>query len=456
LSGLRMRCALLVGFVLAGAGCAPSGPPDVLLVVVDTLRADHLGTYGFDAKVSPNVDALAARGVVFERAIAASARTTPSHASLMTSRFVAHHAVGERNGTTRLDGEETLALRLQAAGYATAAFVGNINLRRRVGLAAGFDLYDDELPDAEPNRPQFFERTAEKTTERALAWLAEQGEGPIFLWVHYQDPHGPYTPPPPFDAGFSEPAKAGEAPLPVLENDIGKQGIPAYQRFDDEHRPGEYRRRYAGEIAFFDASLGQLLAAFEARGRPAVIAFTADHGESLGEGGYWFAHGHASTPDLGRIPLVLVAPGLAPGRRGELVHHVDVMPTLLELAGVAVPDGIDGIALGPPLRAGEPLPERTVFCDVGDDIAAYLGDRFFRFWVPQATGKPEPARHGTFRWRPGEAWESVIPGDPILASQLAQYHRNRKPTKFHGETFTSEELERLRALGYAVPQEEAR
>jgi arylsulfatase A-like enzyme len=138
-------------------------------VVVDTLRADRLGVYGFPAPVSPNLDALAARGVVFERAIAASTKTAPSVTSLLTSRWVGRHSVGALNGTTRLEGSETLAERLHAAGYATAAFIGNMVLKRRIGLDAGFDVYDDELPAREANRPDFFERPAGPTTERALA-----------------------------------------------------------------------------------------------------------------------------------------------------------------------------------------------------------------------------------------------------------------------------------------------
>jgi arylsulfatase A-like enzyme len=399
------------------------------------------------------VDALAARGVVFERAIAASAKTAPSVTSLLTSRWVGRHSVGALNGTTRLDGEETLALRLRAAGYATAAFIGNMVLQRRVGLDAGFDVYDDELPRREANRPGFFERTAGPTTERALAWLGGQGDRPVFLWLHYQDPHGPYTPPAPFDAYFPELVRADEEPLPLLSDDSGRGGIPAYQRFAEQRRPSEYMRRYAGEVAAFDAALGRLLAAFEQRGRPRVIAFTADHGESFGEDGRWFVHGHATTPELARIPLVLVAPGLAPGRSNELVHHVDVMPTLLELAGAPPLGDSNGLALGPYLRAGVSLPERTVFCDAGTDQAAYSADRYFRFWLTLGGAPGSRARQGTFRWSPGVP-PQLLPQDAHLAQELAQYRGNRTKVRYHGEAISAEELARLRALGYAVPERE--
>ena len=446
-----MPYALLA--VLALGGCGRPVQPDILLVVVDTLRADRLGAYGFPAATSPALDALAAEGVVFERAIAASTKTAPSISSLLTSRWVGRHSVGALNGVTRLDGEETLALRLRAAGYATGAFVGNTVLQRRIGLDAGFDVYDDELPVAEPNRPDFFERPSGPTTERALAWLAAQGDRPVFLWLHAQDPHGPYTPPAPFDRAFPELLRPDEAPLPLLTDDSGRGGIPAYQRVAEERRPSEYTRRYAGEVAAFDASLGRLVAAFAKRGRPRVIAVSADHGESFGEGGVWFVHGHASTPELARIPLVLVAPGIDSGRRNELVHHVDVMPTLLELAGVAAPDDLDGIALGPYLRAGKALPERVVFCDAGHDQAAYGGERYFRFWLPLGAGPAARPQQGTFRWSPGAAPE-LVAQDVSLAQALAGYREEHKKVRYHGEALTAEELARLRALGYAVPERE--
>jgi arylsulfatase A-like enzyme len=449
----RFALAGFAALSLALGGCGSRAQPDVLLVVVDTLRADRLGVYGFPAATSPVLDALAARGVVFDRAIAASAKTAPSTASLLTSRWVGRHGIGALNGTTRLDGEETLALRLRAAGYATAAFVGNVVLRRRIGLDAGFDVYDDELPDVEPNRPGFFERTAAKTTDRALAWLAGQGDRPIFLWAYYQDPHGPYTPPAPFDTYFPELADPNEAPLPLLAQDFGVGGIPAYQRFGDQRRPSEYTRRYAGEVAAFDAALGRLLAGFEQRGRPLVVAFTADHGESFGEDGYWFLHGHASTPDLSRIPFVLVAPSLSAGRRDELVHHVDVMPTLLELVGAPLPDDIDGLALGPLLRDGKRLPDRTVFCDAGHDLAAYREDRFFRLWLPLGAPPGTPVRQGTFRWSPGQP-PTLAPDEMDLARELADYRENRRKVRYHGEEISPEEAARLRALGYAVPARE--
>ena len=448
----RAGPSLLAGLVFALSGCASRERPDVLLVVVDTLRADRLGSYGYGAEASPELDAFAAGGVLFERALAASTLTAPSHASLMTSRFVGEHAIGSSNGMTRLDGERTLASELSAAGYETGAFVSNFVIRRRTGLDAGFEVYDDELPDVEANRPIYRERKAAETTERVLAWLAGRSERPVFLFVHFQDPHGPYAAPPPFDTRFPELLVEAEPALPVLPGQKGPGGIPKYQALPGEARPSVYKQRYAQEVAYFDTELGRVLAALRARGRPLVALITADHGESMGEAGYWFQHGHASTPELGRIPLLLQAPSLAPGRRSELVHHVDLMPTLLELVGLPVPEGARGIALGPYLRSGEPLPERTLFCDVGDEVSAYAGDRFYRKRHPR--GAETRSFAGTFRWSPGVPWQRVS-DDPELRRATQAYEAARRPMRRQEGSLSPAEVERLRALGYLEHAEDA-
>jgi arylsulfatase A-like enzyme len=447
----RLAASLLAVLALGSLACA-GGSPDVLLVVTDTLRADRLGCYGYAAPTSPELDAFAENAVLFERALAASTLTAPSHASLMTSRWVGGHAIGTLNGTSRLDGEPTLAGTLADAGYDTAAFVGNFVLRRSTGLDAGFAHYDDELPDPEPNRPTYAERKAEETTDRALAWLSSREAQPIFLFVHYQDPHGPYLAPPPYDAGLPELEPTGGEPLPSLDVQEGQGGVPAYQVVAGDQRPKAYQRRYAQEVAYFDASFGRLLRAVRARGRPLVVAFTSDHGESFGERGYWFQHGHAATPDLGRIPLLLEAPGLAPGRQEALVHHVDLMPTLLELADVPAPSDLRGVALGPYLRGESPLPERPLFCDVGHDLAVYSGDRYYRRWRPK--GRPNVRSFaGTFRWSPGVPSQRVS-DDPALRKAALRYEEERREPRALGEALTPTEREHLRALGYLEAEEE--
>lgn len=278
---------LLSPLLLVGAvACTPPGPdpsaPNVVLVVVDTLRADHLGTYGFPSDTSPALDALAAEAAIFERAIAASSHTAPSHASVMTSRPVRAHSIGYQNGTTRLEGGTTLAEYFEAAGYDTAAFIGNAVIRRQTGLDRGFALYDDELPEAERNRPNYFERTALRTTERAVAWLERERSQPYFLWVHYQDPHGPYTPPAPWQVGLEVPEVASEVPLRLLPHQSGKRGLPAYQYLGGPRDPRRYRELYAGEIRHFHTGLERLRAVVEATSpaRETLWLITADQAKA--------------------------------------------------------------------------------------------------------------------------------------------------------------------------------
>lgn len=290
--------------VLGCDGSSPPARPDLLLITLDTLRADHLGAYGAPAGSTPELDRLAERSVVFERMLAASSRTAPSHASIFSSRFARAHSVGFANGSTRLADGATLASRLAQAGYETAAFVSNSMLKRRIGLDQGFARYDDALPDSEANRP-VFERVAVKTTASALAWLAGPRAHPRFLWVHYNDPHGPYTPPPEFVK--PEVVSAPESALPELAIERGLGGIPAYQVIGGERGPGQYRARYAGEIRYLDASIARLVASFlaSATDAGAVVAVTADHGEALGEEGLYFSHG------LGRRPTSRTSPSFS-------------------------------------------------------------------------------------------------------------------------------------------------
>jgi arylsulfatase A-like enzyme len=419
---------------------------------VDTLRADHLGAYGFASDTSPHLDALAAKSALFERAIAASSRTAPSHASMMTSRWVREHSIGHHNGSTRLAATEaTLAATFRQAGYATAAFISNAMLQRRVGLDRGFDHYDDELSLSEVNRADAFERRAEETTVRASAWLSDLRDTPFLLWVQYNDPHGPYVPPPPYDERFQLAGAPDEAPLPVLYVQRGWFGIPAYQALPGLRRPSEYRSRYAGEIRYFDEWLGRLLAVAEraAGSRDLAVLLTADHGESFGEEDFYFSHGHATTPDLSHVPFLLRAPGVAPGRRAEIAHHVDILPTLLDLAGLAIPADARGIALAPALRGEAAFPDRTVFCDVGAEVGAYRSDLFLRARLGASLGDTRSGTWTAYRWRPGGNLAAAADAE-ALRSDIEAYARVRSPTAAAAELSTAEAT-RLRALGYLEP-----
>ena len=453
-SSWLVALAVLVASALLGLQACSSEPVrrSVLLITVDTLRADYVHAYGFSLESTPRIDALASEGVLFENAIAAATVTVPAHASIMTSRYAREHSVGTLNGQTKLEGGVTLAEHLHDAGWQTAAFVSNVVLRRRSGLDRGFDVYDDELDAGEVNRRDHFERIAEHSVRRALEWLSARDERPFFLWVHLQDPHGPYTPPVPYLGRLGEVNLRAKQALPVLDVSMGRAGIPDYQHIEGLERPGEYAGRYAEEILYADHWIGELVFAAERASARfgLVIALTADHGESMGEWGWFFQHGHATTPDLAWVPFILKAPGLASARVHELVSHVDVAPTLLELAGAPILSEARGLSLVPYLARGAPLPERVVFCDTEGEVGAYAANGYLRAVGPAASSRPgrtdEPlhfeAMHRTDRgeWRPS----------PVIETEqqlLTRYVASPAPLSAAGP-MAPEHIEQLRALGY--------
>lgn len=437
---------MCLGVALAACG-GPPPPRDVVLISVDTLRADALGAYGAGDGASPALDALSRESAVFERALAASAATAPSHASLFTSRFVRGHSIGHRNGATRLADLPTLASTLSDAGYETAAFVSNMLLRSELGFDRGFALYDDALPHSEPNR-RIFERVAEQTGAAVEAWLARPHARPFFLWVHFNDPHGPYEPP--AEALRAPAPLPGEVPLAVVSRQLGFRGIPAYQVVGAERLPSQYRARYAGEVRYFDAWLGRLLAALDEnqRGRDALVVVTADHGEAMGEEEIWFCHGHAVTPDLAHVPLLVRARGSLPsGRVRGLAHHVDIAPTVLELLGLPPLRGAQGIALAPFARRGAELPKRLLYVETLGEVGVYLGPHFVRQATDGDLGDTLKWRPRSYLWRNDGSFGPTRPS-PWLAEKLRRYTAARAPFAFVSGALSESDRERLRALGY--------
>lgn len=278
---------------------APAGArPNVLLITLDTVRADHLGCYGARGAATPTLDALAAAGVRFETAVAHAPLTAPSHASMLTSLTPLGHGVRDNGAFVLPDTVRSVAEDFRAAGYRTAAFVSGFPLTRRFGFDRGFETYDDHLPrGTDPRRTAYVERGAAGTTDAAVRWLDATPRAPFFLWVHYFDPHAPYEPPGEFAA------RTGSA--------------------------------YAGEIAFVDSQIARLTARIEAAapGRTLVLV-TADHGESLGEHGE-DTHGIFVYDATLRVPFILAGPGVPAAQVAKTVARgIDVAPTLLDLAGL--------------------------------------------------------------------------------------------------------------------------
>jgi len=361
---VRVLGGALLALATLPAGCGGGAAADrarVLLVTCDTLRADRLGLYGYDRDTSPRLDRLARDGAVFERAYSTAPMTQPSVSSLMTGRLPEHIGVA-RGNLRRLPAEvETLAERLSSEGIATAAIVSNWVLRRPPpgpgsdgGVAQGFAVYDDSMEVREQNR-EAFERPAAGTTDAAIAWLEGADLArPFFLWVHYQDPHGPYTPPPELAREFARPP-GGEPPLPAGRTVLGAGQIPSYQLLGDERRPSVYRDLYDAEIRYFDRELGRLVDWLEERDLldATYVLFTADHGESQGEHGYWFCHGENVQREQVHVPLVLRPPAGVPAPRGRIAAAaslLDVWPTVLEIFALD-PGPVPGRSLLAPLPA---------------------------------------------------------------------------------------------------------
>src|SRR5262245_7892744 len=310
--------ALAVGLVLAGAFfllqfrrtrrvASSLSRPNVLLVTLDTVRADHVGCYGAASASTPTLDRLAASGVRFNTAVAHAPLTAPSHASILTSRTPLGHGVRDNGAYVLPQGVRSVAEDFAKAGYRTGAFVSGFPLTRRFGFDRGFATYDDHLPrGTDPRRTAYAERNAAGTTDAALKWLDAAPAQPFFLWVHYFDAHAPYEPP----AELA--ARTGSA--------------------------------YAGEIAFVDSQVARLAARIDiAR---TLVLVTADHGESLGEHGE-DTHGIFVYDSTLRVPFLVAGPGVPSAVTPPTVARgIDVAPTLLDLAGIAT-TGMEGRSLRP-------------------------------------------------------------------------------------------------------------
>jgi arylsulfatase len=350
----------LIALLLCGCSHEPARP-NILVIVVDTLRADHLSCAGYERDTTPHLDQFAAEGLRFTHAQSPRAKTTPAVASIFTGLYP--HGHGVRDLATPLDTEITLlAERLRTAGYTTGAIISNFVLRDDLsGLARGFDHWVEDLPQTHGVPPHHVpQRTATSVTDGALCALglglpSTDGAGPTapftssadepwFLWLHYMDPHGLYNPPPEHDR-FSSPA-----PRPVPEEPSATLGaitqphlalynlLPSDRLGEGQIDAARVIDRYDGEISYVDAELGRLFEALRTAGAMSdtLILVVADHGESLGEHNYWFEHGRHTYEATCRVPLLIRLPDNFKDRPDPGVRHGDVSladlsPTLTEL-----------------------------------------------------------------------------------------------------------------------------
>jgi arylsulfatase A-like enzyme len=389
-AGLRLAAWLIVimAAVLAPGACRQPPPPgparkavpasgsglSVLLVTIDTLRADHLSAYGYTRRTSPRIDALAAEGTLFEEAYTFWPKTRGSFVALLTGKPPSRTGYSKTHPVL-LDLNATLASVLQAAGYATTAVVDNPNVAAGLGYSKGFDRYRETWE--EKTLTTEMDRTRAITAEGITILRAARPERPFLLWVHYVNPHTPYTPEKPFDTMFADGFDSGPE-LPVVAGLHG--GLPKQWAVAGRRRLGYYVAQYDGEIAAVDEEVGQLLAALDSsavRGRTLVV-LTSDHGESLGEHDYYFDHGeNVFHPSL-RVPLIVKTPGAPAGRRSPVfASTLDLVPTILDAVKVSWPADLMGTSLLDVVEGrGEPRRERLFAQNDRNLVAAF--DRSFK------------------------------------------------------------------------------
>ncbi len=378
-------------------------PSDIILVTIDTWRADAAGFAGNANVETPFLDSLAARGIVFANAHAHNVVTLPSHANILTGLNPYQHGVRENAGYVLDEKTNTLAKRLKALGYATGAFVAAFPLDRRYGLGQGFDVYDDNYGKGRATLDfTVQERPASVVLESAAKWWRAQDGKKRFLWVHLYEPHAPYVPPEPFASRY-----AGN--------------------------------RYLGEVAAVDAALQQHLAPLLSSDTTVIV--TSDHGEALGDHGE-LTHGLFAYEATLKVPLLVVASGLAPRTEAMAAQHIDIVPTVLEAAGAPADPSLPGQSL-----LGELAPRDTYF----EALSASLN----RGWAPLTGLIRNDAK---FIELPlAELYD--LKTDPAESRNL--YTERRRDALAARATLaalqtapappsniSSEEIERLRSLGY--------
>ena len=389
---------------------------NILLVTIDTLRADALGAYGGQA-ATPNLDRLSADGVRFTAAHAHAVMTLPSHASILTGLYPFTHGVHDNAGYRLKPGAATMARALKQAGYATGAFVAAFPLDSRWGLDQGFDEYDDRYGTTNRLADLLMpERRADQVVDAATEWIRRQPRR-WFAWVHVFDPHAPYEPPPPFDRQYAA-------------------------------------NPYAGEVAYTDRALGPLFELVRSGPRPTLIVVTGDHGEALGSHGEQ-THGlFAYEPTL-RVPLILDVTG-RPRAFGASptdlpARHVDILPTVLDAVGIATPVGMPGRSLIRALEAGDATPPASYF----ESLSPFLN----RGWAPLTgvvVGRekyidlPIPELYDLVS-DPKEAGNLLPARDDrrrVLEARLRETAGSAAPAPGPREEESAEVRSRLRALGY--------
>jgi arylsulfatase A-like enzyme len=367
---------LLLAIAALTTGCGEaSPPPNLLLISIDTLRADHLGCYGYMRPTSPFLDRLASQGVLFEQAHTTAPWTLPSHVSMFTGLYPSQHGVMTEDHALPAE-VPTLAEVLRGRGFSTAGFVSGIYLRPRFGLARGFDHYLVVPTRAKDGDSGTSLDSTDRVSEAGLEWLVKQPKRPFFLFLHYFDVHSDYRPDPRFAALFGKPYQGPVDGTSRQLRAVARGKI----RLDAEDR-ARLVDLYDAEIRQFDQALEAIFARLDERGEleRTIVAVTSDHGEEFFDHG-GVLHGRTHYQELMRVPLILVGPGIPRNLRvGAPVSLVDLVPTLLMLTGVETGPAVSGQDLGPLWTvADDDGGERSVFAEANRTFEGISPQRVVR------------------------------------------------------------------------------
>lgn len=442
-----MFCILSCWIAIA-TGCSSEPPPalpNLILIVIDTLRADHLGCYGYEHDTSPNIDKFADSGVLFQNAYCQMPTTGPSHASIFTSKHPRSHGV-LKNGWVLSDTFPTIAQILKENGYTTAAVVSSFALASKFGFSKGFDFYDEKLTLEGSTMSILeqweghamtggFDQRADLATQKAVRWIQQNDKKPFFLWVHYFDPHSPYAPPEPYEKKF------------IKNADNGTDRIIA---------------KYDGEIKFVDEEVGKLLNVIKKKRLDpnTLIIIISDHGEGLGQHN-WLAHGMFLYDEQMRIALMMSFPNVIP--RGieidSLVQTIDILPTVLHLMGLEYKEDFSGNSLVKMIQNPGDSSSHPVFLE----RRRYGPSSILHAMAP---GNKFALRDGNMKyiWAPEEGTEELynLAADPAELKNIVNRHREtadkmrdmieewkkgEADTK-HEQSIDEETRKKLEALGY--------
>ncbi len=349
--GLYSGLAATLPSVLWLGACgkkANTKKPSIILITIDTLRADHLGCYGYHKDTSPGIDAFSEDAMLFENCFSHAPETLCSFASIL-SGYLPHETKILENPVLSSE-VTTLPEMLKRVGYTSAAVVSNYVLRTQNNFGKGFMIYDDTMNERELIR-KWPERIAENTTNRAIELLQQLRRDEFFLWIHYQDPHGPYAPPKHFADLFVDPEQ--EPLMLKLSGSLsGLGGIPSHQQLGENRDYHYYVSQYDGEIRYLDEQFERLTMALKELGlyEDALIIFTSDHGEGMGEKKYFFAHIDYIHNGLIHVPLIIKHGSDLSGKRRDYVQHLDIVPSVLKFLGLKPDSRLRGTDLLAPRK----------------------------------------------------------------------------------------------------------